>query len=536
MAHKLLLNISPAQTVAGLWQGNGRGGSGGGEFTRCEVFAPDDEGLAAFAVFLKGAGKVLSWVAADTVEEDYRFDTLPHAGGSDRAALLDRKIRHYYRSTRFVCALHRERTADKRRDDRYLFTALTNPALIDPWLAELAKADCPVAGVHLAPMLSSGLLARLNIAAPRVLLAIPQRSGLRLTFHKGGEFCTSRLTRPIPANAADAVQMLQAELINTRMYLSTLNFDALDEPLPVVFLDHDDTLAPIVPGLNEGGHGTECQVIGRARIVQYLGVSPRLLDVAPETLYLRQLAEQPPEANLAPASITAGYRMQRQQQALYAAAAGIAAVGVLGAGFNLWRSADFNQGTLDAARRTAAAQSQYKEITRTFPAAPTTADNLVKAVDIYQNVVKAARTPRTFMEIVSRAVEPSPEIYLNEIAWVHGGLGVQSAQTGARTDAPASAIVATAAIAPPATDSLRQSGSITGELRPFNGDFRAAIAAIQGVADRLSRDSRVAEVRVAKLPLNVNPEQSLSGNTRDDADQSGAAAEFRIAITLKPNV
>ena len=529
MAHKLLLNISPGQTVAGLWQSRRQGG----EFTRYEVFTPDDEGLEAFAAYLKGVGKVLSWVAADTVEEDYRFDTLPHAGGSDRAALLDRKMRQYYRSTRFVCAVHRERTADKRRDDRYLFTALTNPALIDPWLAELAKADCPVAGVYLAPMLSSGLLARLNITAPRVLLAIPQRAGLRLTFHKGGEFCISRLTRPIPADAAEAAHMLQAELINTRMYLSTLNFDALDEPLPVVFLDHDDTLAPIVTGLNEGGHGVECQVIGRARIVQYLGVSPRLLDVAPETLYLRQLAEQPPEANLAPASITAGYRTQQRQKTLYTAAAGMAAVGLLGAGFNLWRSADFNQGTLDAARRTAAAQSQYKEITRTFPAAPTSADNLVKAVDIYQNVVKAARTPRTFMEIVSRAVEPSPEIYLNEIAWVHGGLGVQGAQTGARTDAPTAA---TASLAPTVTNGLRQSGSITGELRPFNGDFRAAIAAIQGVADRLSRDSRVAEVRVAKLPLNVNPEQSLSGNTRDDADQSGAAAEFRIAISLKPNV
>ena len=529
MAHKLLLSISPGQTVVGLWRGTGRGG---GEFTRCEAFTQDDEGLDAFAAFLKTTGKVLCRVAVDTVEEDYRFDTLPHAGGSDRASLLDRKIRQYYRSTRFVCALHRERTTDKRRDDRYLFTALTNPALIDPWLAELAKADCAVAGVHLAPMLSSGLLARLNIAAPRALLAIPLRSGLRLTFHKGGEFCTSRLTRPIPADAAEAAQMLQAELINTRMYLSTLNFDTLDEPLPVVFLDHDDTLAPVIKSLNEGegegGLGAECQVIGRARIVQYLGVSPRLLDVAPETLYLRQLAGKPPEANLAPASITAGYRMQQRQKTLYAAAAGIAAVGVLGAGANLWRSADFNQETLDAARRTTAAQSQYKEITRTFPAAPTTADNLVKAVDIYQNVVKAARTPNTFMEIVSRAVEPSPEIYLQEIAWVHGGVGAQAgAQGGARAEAPAT---------PVAVDGLRQSGSIAGELRPFNGDFRAAIAAIQGVADRLSRDSRVAEVTVAKLPLNVNPEQSLSGNTRDDADQSGAAAEFRIAITLKPNV
>ena len=188
---------------------------------------------------------------------------------------------------------------------------------------------------------------------------------------------------------------------------------------------------------------------------------------------------------------------------------------------------DLTQQTADAARRTANAQSQYKEITRTFPAAPTSSDNLLKAVDIYRQIVKSVRSPQPFMQIVSRAIEPSPEIFLQEIGWNYG----------AELSEPANATTSSRNTKPPGareTEGLRQSGTLAGEVRPFQGDFRAAIASINGVAERLARDPAVAEVKVIKLPLNVNPEMAISGNTRDTTDQPGSA-EFKITVTLKPN-
>ena len=525
MAHKILLCISSAQTVAALWRD--------GRLQRCEVYAPDEDGLAAFGEFLKSTGRALAYVAADTVEEDYRFETLPHATGSDRASLIERKIRQYYRGTRFVSALPRGRAGDKRRDDKYLFSALTNPALVDPWLAALAAHGNPVAGVYLASMLTAALLPALNIKQPRVLVAAPHRSGLRLTFYRDGEFYSSRLTRVIPQDSGDAARMLATELSHTRMYLSTLNLDSMDEPLSVVFLDRDDTLAPLVEQIaaqaqEQGqGQGLECTCIDRATLIRQLQINPRHLDLALETIYLRWMAEKPPLANLAPAAITAGYRQFQRQAALYAASAVVGAAGVVWTAYNLWHIHDLTQQTEDAARRTAAAQLQYKEITRTFPAAPTTSDNLIKAVDVYRQVVKSVRSPQPFLQIVSRAVEPSPEIFLQEIAWHYGTERPDAAGTtaAARTVKPAAA--------PPA-EGLRQSGTLSGEIRPFQGDFRAAIASINRVAERLAQDPAVADVKVIKLPLNVNPELALSGNTRDVTDQAGTA-EFKITVMLKPN-
>ena len=521
MANKILLCISSVQTVAAHWRGN--------NFVRCEVFPADEAGLEAFAEFLKSTGNALAFVAADTVEEDYRFDTLPHATGSDRAALLDRKIRQYYRSTRFVSALPRGRAGDKRRDDRYLFAALTNPALVDPWLTAIAQHGSPVAGVYLASMLTCALLPKLNIAVPRVLVAAPHSSGLRLTFYKDGEFCSSRLTRTIPKDANDAAQMLVTELSNTRMYLSTLNLDSLDEPLSVVFLDRDDSLGPIIEHIAGDGHGLDCTCIGREALIRQLQVSPQHLDLALETIYLRLMAEKPPVANLAPASITAGHRLLQRKNALYTASAAVAVAGMVWTGYNLWNIHYATQEAADAARRTAAAQLQYKEITRTFPAAPTTSDNLIKAVSIYQQVVKSVRSPQPYMQIVSRALDASPEIFLQEISWMYGTERAETAAasaTAARTAKPAGT---------PGISVLQQSGTLTGEIRPFQGDFRAAIVSINRVAERLARDPAVADVKVLKLPLNVNPELALSGNTRDAADQAGVA-EFKIALTLKPSV
>jgi hypothetical protein len=41
-------------------------------------------------------------------------------------------------------------------------------------------------------------------------------------------------------------------------------------------------------------------------------------------------------------------------------------------------------------------------------------------------------------------------------------------------------------------------------------------------------------VRVVKLPLNVNPALSLSGNTLDNPEQSSSTADFRLLLVFKP--
>ena len=69
-------------------------------------------------------------------------------------------------------------------------------------------------------------------------------------------------------------------------------------------------------------------------------------------------------------------------------------------------------------------------------------------------------------------------------------------------------------------------------MRPFRGDYRAAIDAINRFADTLSQQPEVAEVRVVKMPLNINPSLTLSGNTTENLEQTGKA-EFKLLLVMK---
>lgn len=515
MADKILLCISATQAVVAHQRGRG--------LVRCEIFGSNEEGMAAFDAFLGDVGMALVYVTVDSVEEDYRYETLPHASGSDRAGMLGRKFKQYYRNSPYATAISRGRTADKRRDDRYLFAALTNPALVDPWLATVAKHGLPVAGIYLASMLTAPLLKKAGHDLAHVLVAAPHGSGLRLTFFKDGDFCISRLSRG--AAGSDVARAYATEISNTRLYLSSLHLDSLDDPLKVLLLDRDDSLAPVAEHLSAELPNIECVRIGRDALINQLRVAPEHLDVSLETVYLALLADKVPEVNLAPATVTSGHRQYQRRIAIHAASALVAVAGILWAAHNLWQAHDLGEQTTQAVQRTSEAQSQYSELTREFPAAPTTSDNLIAGVELYKKVVKTIRSPQPFMQFVSRAVEATPEIFLQEINWTYG-TEVVSPDGSPRTPQ--------AGAAPEATGTLRQSGYVTGEVRPFQGDYRAAIDAINGFAKRLADNPAVADVRVVKYPLNVNPGLSLAGNTRDAAEHAGVA-DFKILLTLKPD-
>jgi hypothetical protein len=127
-----------------------------------------------------------------------------------------------------------------------------------------------------------------------------------------------------------------------------------------------------------------------------------------------------------------------------------------------------------------------------------------------QRLKADARAPYAAMRAVSRALAYAPDIAINEIAW----------KDGRHLNAPAS----------PATQD--ENAAIVGEVRPFTGDYRAAVSAIRAFADRLARDAAVREVRLTRLPLNADPSVAIAGNTRDSSEPAGAA-EFTVQILLK---
>jgi len=517
MAEKLLICISAQQTSAAHWQG--------GRIADCRVFSKNDSGFTAFREFLAPFSNVPTYIMVDAVEEDYRFETLPHAFGSDRAQMVNRKLKQHYRNAPFVAAWLQGRDSGKRRDDRYLFSALTNPDIVAGWLSTVVDCGLPVAGIYLLPIVSTALPGKLQLKATNLLIVAQHSAGLRLTFFHNGQFRLSRLTRS--EGTDNRVHFISEEISNTWLYLHAVRGATLDEPLTVLVLDRNNDLSEAVQIIARDNPSLNCKRLGREELASHLGIVEQQLDLSPDVIYLHLLGLKPPESNLASASATVRFRRYEARRALYAAAGVVAMIGLAWSGSNAYQIMDAAAETSEAARQTALQQVQYQEATRLFPAAPASARHMKKAVEIAQRLKETIRTPEMMMGIISKALEASPSIVIRDFGWKYGpgeiGSGGTTMRAAAEAPVPASG----------AAPQRRQSGLIEGEVRPFRGDYREAIETINAFASRLALDPMVAEVRVIKLPLNVNPTLSLSGNTLDSRDQSGTA-DFKLLVAMKP--
>ena len=524
MADKLLIGISAQGTAVARWRGS--------KIDECHEFVDDPAGQAGFKELLAQFSNIPVHIIVDAVEEDYRFETLPHASGSDRSDMVGRKLKQHYRNTPYVAASLIGRDSDKRRDDRFLFSALTNPDLINDWLQAVVAAGLPVAGIYLLPMVSAALLDKVATKATNMLLVAQHANGLRLTFFRDRQFRLSRLTRGDSGRVENRSRYFAEEISNTRLYLHALRTMTLDEQLTVLLVDRTDELAEVADGVTRDNPSLVCVRLGRQELFSHLGLPVPLLETSPFAIYLQLLGMKEPSSNLAPANITVGYKRYQARRAIYAGCGAIAAAAAVWAGINASQMMTLRGETEDAARETAQLASRYTEITRQFPQAPASAENLKKTVEIAQKLRESLHTPQRMLGIVSRAIETSPTVVIKEFGWKYGTTEIEAQGPGARSAAAADA--APAGASGPAL-ARKESAMIEGEIRPFRGDYRSAIVSINALAGRIAGEPAVAEVRVVKLPLNVSPSLSLSGNTVDNPEQTATAtAEFRLLIVLKP--
>ncbi len=515
MANKFLLSISVNGATAARWKG--------GRLHDCESFANDDQGLARFRDYAAASAGTPAFMIVDAVEEDYRLETLPHASGSDRAQMVERKLRQYYRSSPYCAASLIGRDSSKRRDDRFLFSALTNPEIVAPWLSALVNAGLPVGGIYLLPMVMSEMVNVLDVKSTNLLLVASHPAGVRLTFFREGDFRLSRLSRGEAAGASG--RAIVDEISNTRLYLHALRAATLDEPVDVFLLDHADRLGETVKLIGDDNASLHCTRLGRGDLAARLKVDPLQIEISPAVLYLQLLGTRIPDNNLASAAVTAEYRRYQSRRRLVMASAGVAAIGIAWCGFNLSQQFALDDEAATTVQRTARVNADYQAATGKFPYAPTTADNLKKAAELADRLRASAITPERFFQIISSALAPSPEIILTSIDWQHGIAEFEAGSAAAGTPAPAPQ-------APGPATGRKQSGLIAGQVRDFRGDFRAAIDSINAMAERLRNDPGVASVRVVQLPLNVSPTLALSGNTSDNPAQAGNA-EFKLVLVLK---
>ena len=300
----------------------------------------------------------------------------------------------------------------------------------------------------------------------------------------------------------------------------------------MLIVDSDDSLTELADAIARDNPSIECRRLERREIIARLGIAAPALDSSADALYLHLLGLRAPDSNLAPAEVT--LRLPHARGAPRHLCTGrhhrprhrsLVRIHLVS---DRRYQGRYPSPTSKPRRRSAAQlQAQYLETARRFPATPTSAENLKRAVEIAQKIGASTRSPETMMIIVGQALDRNPAIRLKTL-W----LEVRAHRY--RAAGPRQIRQAQTVIRAPAGGARQQSGLVEGEVRPFSGDYRAANESIARFAAALSQQPGVAEVRVVKAPLNVSPSLTLSGNTTDSSAPPGKA-EFKLLLVLKSN-
>ncbi|MEO5331123.1 MAG: GspE/PulE family protein [Magnetococcus sp. YQC-5] len=218
------------------------------------------------------------YILADIQEEALYREELPRILGFNRRNMIQRRLERLFRTTPYCLAESQGRSPSGF--ERVLFSGLTEPNRIQPWVKMLLQHNLISAGLWSVPLLSRGLLQRATpIRAHHALLISFNAEGQRQTSFLDGRTILSRMIPgPPPTSQAAAMAVIQ-ELEKTRMYLGSLRLVPKETPVHAFIIAPDaltETLSRQIDHTKP--HGVTFHLLGTTATAQQLGV----LDIAQE--------------------------------------------------------------------------------------------------------------------------------------------------------------------------------------------------------------------------------------------------------------
>lgn len=519
---KQIFLVTSEQLCAYQWEN--------GILTDPVAFPADREGMNAFALYLRHDPDRPAYVIADMVEEDFQRQLLPHVRGRARRGLVERRMALLFRDTPYRMALVQGREAAGRRDDIFLFAALTNPHLLQPWIKIIEAQAVPLAAVYSATFLSLLLVRRMAMVQPHLLLITHQSGGLRQTYFRGRHIKFSRLTKLAPGDTL--AQAVAEETDRMRQFLTSSRLTGRGDVLRVVVL----APAEDIPALE-----IECEdepeiafnfidmQVAAARVGAPM--VPQLAD----RLLLSLVGKRPPPSHFETGKAGRLFKLWQTRLSLYSATAAMAVAGVLWTVINVWLAFDYTGEAKRLAAATPQYESRYNEVMASVPPVPARTANMKAAVTIEQMVRTYGPRPGRLVTILSAALERAPAVKINALEW-----RIRQAQAapapaaasptvmgGQPSDAPPQLYSADVGVPTPPVQTLH----IDGEIDVPQNASREVLGAMNAFAYDLARNPRLG-VEIINPPLDVRPNARLSGKAGLDAPEG--KPKFVMRLTWAP--
>lgn len=522
MSQRRLLYLEASQLIASHWSG--------GTLQEESRFAPDEAGVDAFAHYIATHRRGSNfYLMADIAEEGFLIETLPYTQGADRRALLARKLGQYFYGSPLATAVSYGREKSGRRDEKFLFTALTRPQLFEPWLAALRADEAQLAGVFSLSLLGVPLLAKIAPGKERCLLVSITRAGIRQSYFENGQIKFSRLTPMLATGAQEIAAGCAAEAAKIYQYLLGQRLLARGVPLPVIALVHPAQMGAF---LEQCKNSEELQIDIRDlhAACKACGLKTLPRDSRSESLFLHLLAQSPPQDQFAQPVERRIYRLWQVRSVLWKTGAAALLACLLYVGYQMVNVFESRSGTESMLQQAEADQQRYAAIQKTFPPMPTSTENLRAVINRFEDLEKRSAPPELLLLAISHALDGSPRIDLERIQWQLSGNpdeGLQALADARRApstpppagaDKPGNAMYATAVI----------HGLLPTALA---SDQRAQLETVTAFAKALQQDPAL-KVTIQRMPFDIESGKSLK-SSEETEKAAPSQPKFIIQISRK---
>jgi hypothetical protein len=485
---RTLLFLSADSFHASIWH-DGRLGTS-------QYFSNDANGRAYFSAFLK-QHRDPAYLLVDVIEEDFRLETVPHLTGSARRNLRARKFEQFYRNTPFRQATLLRRQEEGRRDDDMLFSALTNPQRISPWLDAILANHIPLIGIYSLPNISTPLLK--DIASDHVLiLSWEKDAGLRQTYFNNKSLHFSRLI-PISSNSSFS-ESVANETPRTQQYLKSLSLPPPGEVLDVYVICHANDRSSLQSRL-EGSGDLRYTFLDIQELGKRVKAKNTFTDSDATPLLLHLLASKTPGSHYGDAEHTHFYSLWQLRRLLFGLAATAISVSVLWSGMAFWQGRGYVADTDPLNMQTEHLKQQMQQIQHSFANTTVPAADMKTAVLLTRKLNEYTPPAEEFLQGLTHALDKFTQIKVDKLAWQ------VSAADAAPSAYPAQVI------------------TFEGSLADFGGDYRNALSYLDRFQQALRQQGYT--VTALKLPLDISSKGSISGDIRKN---DGNPAQFTLKI------
>ncbi len=483
-------------------------------------FPRNENGFTQLRAVLTGLEMRPVLLLVDLIEEEFREELLPHAWGQDRVRLQGRHANKLFRTTPFRYSSITGRLKDGRRDDRVLFSALTNRDNVEPLLELLDELAVPLSGIYSLPLITHHLARHLPTGSNNILVITEQPDdGLRETYIRDHRVLFSRLAPISDSSPDDYCKIILAEAHKTQRYLNTLRLIPYGAELEIHALT-DQARVDALRRTCADEPGISYHPASLSRVARTAGFRNHPDARISDALFTHLLNTQRVPNHYAGARHLKRRNTWHAQNALRAAMWLVAVGAATYSSINVVDGMAMSDEAQKVSRATEQVNTRYQQAARQLPVTAEDARAMREAIAMADTLEARHPDLEGLFSLVGAAFERQPNLQLKRFDW-HASPDLEPGRESAE---------ATAARVRSMDNYLVS--HIRGQLKRFTGSYLEAHSEIEALVDWLRDQPGVRSVTVTRRPLNTRADASIQGAIRGGSDKNQAEFELRVVMEI----